>query len=105
MRTCIYADKSTFLTGMHAHSVQNWCFLAKYYEGAEITVGPELGALTLVSYLREKLQVLIMKFLLKRVGICVCFDFLKICWYLIKLQNFFANVCIFLLSMIFYVGG
>ena len=47
MRTCIYAGKSTLPIGTHAYSVQNWCFSAKYEEGAEITVGPELGALTL----------------------------------------------------------
>ena len=51
MRTCIYVGKSTFLTGTHAYSVQKCCLLAKYDEGAEITVGPELGALTLYQLL------------------------------------------------------
>ena len=48
MRTCTYAGKSTFLTGTHAFSVSNCYFLAKHDEGAEITVGPKLGALTLI---------------------------------------------------------
>ena len=47
MCTCIYAGKYTLITGTHAYSVQNGCFLANNVEGAEITVGPELGALTL----------------------------------------------------------
>ena len=53
MRTCIYAGKSTFPTGTHAYSVQNCCFLANNDEGAEITVGPELGALTLSIYVSD----------------------------------------------------
>ena len=57
MRTCIYAGKSTFFKGTHALSVQNYCFLANNDEGAEITIGPELGALTLseiASYASEQ---------------------------------------------------
>ena len=49
MRTCVYGGKSSFLTGVHAYSVQNCCYLAINDEGAEITVGPVLGALTLVT--------------------------------------------------------
>ena len=47
MRTCVYGGKSSFLTGARAYIVQNCCFLANNDGGAEIIVGPELGALTL----------------------------------------------------------